>query len=56
MADRVLCEAYLKKNRYARIVAHLDGELEETVKDSGLDAVYTGGGTSGPALHGWRTL
>ena len=21
-------EAYLKKNRYARIVAHLDGELE----------------------------
>ena len=32
-------------------VAHLDGELEETVKDSGLDAVYTGGGTSGPALQ-----
>jgi archaeosine synthase len=44
-------EAYLKKNRYARIVAHLDGELEETVKDTGLEAVYTGGGTSGPALQ-----
>jgi len=43
-------EAYLKKNRYARIVAHLDGELEQAVKDSGLDATYTGGGTGGPAL------
>ena len=38
-------EAYLKKNRYTRIVAHLEGELEETVKSSGLQAVYTGGGT-----------
>jgi archaeosine synthase len=44
-------EAYLKKNKYARIVAHLDGDLEETVKDSSLEAVYTGGGTSGPALQ-----
>ncbi|MFZ2535138.1 archaeosine synthase subunit alpha [Methanothrix sp.] len=43
-------EAYLKKNRYARIVAHLEGELEQTVRESCLDAVYTGGGTSGPAL------
>jgi archaeosine synthase len=43
-------EAYLKRNRYARIVAHLEGELEQTVRESGLDAVYTGGGTSGPAL------
>ena len=43
-------EAYLKKNRYARIVAHLEGELEETVRELGLDAIYTGGGTSGPAL------
>jgi len=43
-------EAYLRKNRYARIVAHLEGELEEAVKESGLDAIYTGGGTSGPAL------
>jgi archaeosine synthase len=38
-------EAYLEKNKYARIVAHLEGELEEIVKASGLDAVYTGGGT-----------
>lgn len=44
-------EAYLKKNRYARIVAHLDGELEETVRESGLDAVYTGGGTNSQALQ-----
>ena len=44
-------EAYLKRNRYAGIVAHLEGELEETVRESGLDAVYTGGGTNGPALQ-----
>jgi archaeosine synthase alpha-subunit len=44
-------EAYLKKNRYARIVAHLDGELEQAVKDSGLQATFTGGGTNGPALQ-----
>lgn len=44
-------EAYLKKNRYAKIVAHLDGELEQAVKDSGLEATYTGGGTNGPALE-----
>jgi archaeosine synthase len=44
-------EAYLKKNRYARIVAHLEGELEETVRESGLEAVYTGGGTSSHALQ-----
>jgi archaeosine synthase len=43
-------EAYLKKNRYARIVAHLEGELAQAVKDCGLEATYTGGGTSGPAL------
>jgi len=43
-------DAYLKRNRYARIVAHLDGELEQTVKDSGIDATFTGGGTKGPAL------
>ena len=43
-------EAYLKRNRYVRIVAHLDGELEQTMQELGLDAVYTGGGTSGPAL------
>ena len=44
-------EAYLKKNRYARIVAHLEGELEQAVKDSCLEAVYTGGGTSSQALQ-----
>jgi archaeosine synthase len=38
-------ETYLEKNRYARIVAHLEGELEDAVLSSGLDAVYTGGGT-----------
>jgi archaeosine synthase len=44
-------EAYLKRNSYARIVAHLDGELEQAVKDSGLEATFTGGGTNGPALE-----
>jgi archaeosine synthase len=44
-------EEYLKKNRYSRIVAHLEGGLEETVRESGLDAVYTGGGTGGAALE-----
>ncbi len=43
-------QAYLKKNKYARIVAHLDGELEQAVKESGIDATFTGGGTKGPAL------
>jgi archaeosine synthase len=43
-------DAYLKKNRYARIVAHLDGELEQAVKDSGIEATFTGGGTKGPSL------
>lgn len=43
-------KAYLKRNRYVRIVAHLDGELEQTMQELGLDAAYTGGGTSGPAL------
>lgn len=43
-------DCYLEKNRYARIVAHLDGELEQTVRDHGIDAVYTGGGTSDSAL------
>ena len=44
-------EAYLKRNRYSRVVAHLEGELEETVRESGLDAVYTGGGTGSAALE-----
>lgn len=44
-------DAYLEKNRYKTVVAHLDGELEEAVKEHGIDAVFTGGGTSGPALE-----
>lgn len=43
--------AYLKKNKYARIVAHLEGELEETVRSSGLDAAFTGGGTREDSLE-----
>lgn len=43
-------DAYLEKNRYARIVAHLEGELEEAVKGHGIDAVFTGGGTNAAAL------
>lgn len=44
-------DAYLQKNRYRTIVVHLEGELEEVVKEHGIDAVFTGGGTSGPALE-----
>ncbi len=44
-------EAYLKRNKYARIVAHLEGELEETVRALGLEVVYTGGGTGNQALE-----
>ncbi|HUI39303.1 MAG TPA: archaeosine synthase subunit alpha [Methanothrix sp.] len=44
-------DAYLQKNRYRTVVAHLEGELEEAVKEHSIDAVYTGGGTSGPALE-----
>lgn len=43
-------DAYLEKNNYAKIIAHLEGELEKTVKEHGLDAVYTGGGTNDVAL------
>jgi len=43
-------DAYLEKNRYARIVAHLDGELKDAIKEHGIDAVYTGGGTNSAAL------
>ncbi len=43
-------EAYLKRNKYAKIVAHLDGELEAAVRDSGIEATFTGGGTKGPDL------
>jgi archaeosine synthase alpha-subunit len=43
-------DAYLNKNKYARIISHLDGELEEALKEHGIEAVYTGGGTNGPGL------
>jgi archaeosine synthase len=43
-------DAYLENNKYIRIIAHLDGELEEAVKEHGIDAVYTGGGTNELAL------
>ena len=43
-------DAYLEKNKYARIVAHLEGELRETVEGHGINAAYTGGGTNDAAL------
>ena len=43
-------DSYLEKNRCARIVAHLDGELEQMVSDHGIAAVYTGGGTNDASL------
>jgi archaeosine synthase len=43
-------DAYLEKNKYVKIIAHLEGELEQTVKEHGIDAVYTGGGTYDAAL------
>lgn len=43
-------DAYLEKNKYGVIIAHLEGELGETVKAHGIDAVYTGGGTNDEAL------
>jgi archaeosine synthase len=39
-------DTYLEKNKYTKIVAHLEGELEQTVKEHGIDAIYTGGGTN----------
>lgn len=44
-------DAYLERNSYRRIVAHIDGELEEAVEEHGIDAVYTGGGTGAEALE-----
>jgi archaeosine synthase len=43
-------DAYLEKNRYSSIVAHIDGELREAVEDHGIDAIYTGGGTGDEGL------
>lgn len=37
--------SYLERNRYRHIVAHLEGELRETLINGGIDAIYTGGGT-----------
>jgi archaeosine synthase len=48
-------ELYLERNHYPRVVAHLEGELQETVRASGLDAVYTGGGTDETALARLRS-
>ncbi|HWQ19558.1 MAG TPA: archaeosine synthase subunit alpha [Methanotrichaceae archaeon] len=44
-------DAYLEKNKYARIIAHLDGELRDAVESHGIDAVYTGGGTDQASLQ-----
>jgi len=43
-------DTYLKNNKYRKIISHLEGELEQTVKEHGIDAVYTGGGTNDAAL------
>ena len=43
-------DGYLDKNPSSTIIAHIDGELEEIVKEHGIDAVYTGGGTTDEAL------
>jgi archaeosine synthase alpha-subunit len=44
-------DAYLAKNKYTRIIAHIDGDLRETIESHGIDAVYTGGGTKDAALE-----
>lgn len=47
-------KSYLKKNRYTRIVAHLEGELCDALRDGGMDAIYTGGGTGPEELERLR--
>lgn len=42
--------SYLEKNKYSKIIAHIDGELRDTVEGFGIDAVYTGGGTDDASL------
>jgi archaeosine synthase len=42
--------AFLKRNSYRTIVAHLEGELLQTVMESGIDAIFTKGGTSDAAV------
>lgn len=47
-----LClDRYLERNPCANIIAHIDGELRETVEELGINAVYTGGGTTDEALN-----
>ena len=43
-------DGYLEKNPSSTIIVHIDGELEEAVEEHGIDAVYTGGGTTDEAL------
>jgi archaeosine synthase alpha-subunit len=43
-------DVYLEKNKYARIVAHIEGDLRDAVESHGIDAVYTGGGTDQASL------
>ncbi|MCQ8902582.1 MAG: archaeosine synthase subunit alpha [Methanothrix sp.] len=46
--------SYLERHRYSNIVAHLEGELCDTLRDGGIDAVYTGGGTGQEELERLR--
>lgn len=47
-------KSYLEKHRYSHIIAHLEGELCDTLRDGGIDAVYTGGGTGTEELERLR--
>ncbi|MCX8206439.1 MAG: archaeosine synthase subunit alpha [Methanothrix sp.] len=46
--------SYLEKHRYTRIVAHIEGELCDALRDGGIEAVYTGGGTGPGELERLR--
>lgn len=46
--------SYLEMHKYSRIVAHLEGELCDTLRDGGIDAIYTGGGTGPEELERLR--
>lgn len=46
--------SYLERHRYSCIVAHVEGELWETLRDGGIEAVYTGGGTGPEDLERLR--
>lgn len=47
-------KSYLEKHRYSRIVAHVEGELCDALRDGGIDAVYTNGGTEPEDLERLR--